>query len=364
MEKAYVNARFLSQRKSGVQNYALNLSLTLKEMGAPVIFVTCREVIQHEEAAKLDALVIGRMKSHVWEQFELVQYLKKQGNPLLINFCNTAPLNYSNQFNTIHDLAFEKPEPWFSPRFRYFYRWLIPQVARNCRQLFTVSDFSAGEISVQYGIAKDRILIMPNTVSAEMEGFLKEPPFGSDEKYFLTVGSLDPRKNISSVIAAFISLNLTDVRLKIAGRRNRIFSSEGNASLYSDHPMVDWVEDANNRQLVELYRNAIASVNLSFYEGFGLTNLEAMACGCPVIASDISVFREVCGPAAIYVNPSDEREAAAAMQSLMVEKDKRQTMKLAGAERASVFTTAWAIEPLAALLRQKDQAENKPDSAG
>lgn len=345
MKKIYINARFLTQPASGVQQYAANLSLMMQELNPDIQFVTCKEVKQEALAKKLGAIPVGHLQGHTWEQFELPVWLKKNGSPLLINLCNTAPVTYKNQLNTIHDLAFEKNEPWFTTRFKYYYKWLIPKVVKNCHKLITVSQFSKKEISTCYDLNENNITVVPNSISAELENLIKMPKLPESESYFLAVGSLDPRKNLHGVIQAFLSLKLPDVKLKIAGRRNEVFR-DIQGGFEPDHPQIDWIEDAETADLVHLYRNAIALLNFSFYEGFGLNNLEAMACGCPLIISDLEVFHEVCGAVALYVNPKEKNEAAGAMLTVMQDHENVQQRRIQGTERAALFSRQQAAETL------------------
>jgi glycosyltransferase involved in cell wall biosynthesis len=362
LDQVCVNARFLTQAKSGVQNYALNLCLALKKKYPGITFLTCKGVLHQKEAERLDAIVTGTFAGHLWEQIDLPLWLRKNGSPLLINFCNTAPINYHNQFNTIHDLAFEQTAKWFSKRFTYFYRWLMPQVAVNCKKLFTVSDFSAAEIAERYAIRKDRIVIMPNSISDEMLHLISEMEGTvADEKYFLTVGSLDPRKNTTGVYDAFISLKLPDIKLKIVGRTNPVFRKV--SGIPDQNPMVEWIDSADNKQLVNLYSHAVAAVSLSLYEGFGLPNLEAMACGCPVIASGIPAFREVCADAAWFADPGNVKEAAILMLKALEDKASVKSLVEKGLKRSALFTVEKSLQVLEAELQREGinlmQMQNK-----
>ncbi len=347
MDKVYVNARFLTQPLSGVQQFAVNICLTLKQIHPGIRFLTCREIMHTGLAEKLEAKAVGMLKGHTWEQFELPVWLRKNGSPLLINLCNTAPIGYKNQLNVIHDVAYEKEERWFTNRFKFYYRWLMPQVARNCKKLLTVSKFSRQEISAYYGIPENNIGIIPNSVSEEMELLLQS---GSDAKanelFFLAVGSIDPRKNLDAVISSFVALKLPDIKLKIIGRKNPLFSEHQEASLQLNHPRIEWIEDADNKQLVQLYCRAIALVNLSGYEGFGLTNLEAMACGCPVVISDIPVFHEVCGDAGWYVNHTSQQDVMTTLLRLLQDKKAAESRKDEGIRRSKLFSRHLSVKQL------------------
>ncbi len=346
----YVNARFLTQPFSGVQHYARTLSLALREKMPDLVFLTCREISHPDLAGKLNAVPIGRFKGPAWEQTELPAWLKKAGSPLLVNLCNTAPFAYLNQINTIHDLAFEQDEPWFSRRFTWYYRWLMPRVARNCRKLITVSRFSAGELNRIYGIPETSISVIPNSLSGEFTGLIQsDRSVVPETPYFLAAGNLDPRKNLKTVCSAFIRLNRTGIKLLIAGRKSTNFRDHGLLPEFLQHPRIEWLNGVSDERLVSLYKNARALINLSLYEGFGLNNLEAMACGCPLMLSDIPVFREVCAAAADYVPADDPAAAAGAMAALLDDAAHAGFLRKQGTERARAFDT----EDTSALLAQE-----------
>lgn len=303
---------------SGVQHYALNISRQIKELNPEIKFITCSKVLHEKEANQLNAIRVGKFTGPLWEQLELPFLLKKMGNPLLVNLANTAPICYKNQLNTIHDLAFEKKEPWFSIPFSWYYRWLMPKVAKNCLKLFTVSGFSSNELIDYYGISKNNIKIIPNSISAEMEKNITLAGVKINEKPFLlVVGSQDPRKNVSTVIQAFNELAMPNLQLVIIGRKNIIFKNKELINNTLNNLNIIWKDKVDNLTLVSYYKQAVALINMSFYEGFGLNNLEAMACGCPLVVSSIPVFKEVCQDAAIYIDQNDYKALAAAIQGLI-----------------------------------------------
>ena len=168
--KISVNARFLTQPITGVQRFAIEISLRLKkELGEKIMFVSPKEIIQNEIAKELQVNTIGYTTCHLWEQIELPLYLKKKGSPLLLNFCNTAPLLYKNKISTIHDIAFEVYPETYSKAFLYVYRFLIPKICKNSKKIITVSDFSKQEIIKYYKTKTDKIQVIYNAVN---DGFI------------------------------------------------------------------------------------------------------------------------------------------------------------------------------------------------
>lgn len=164
--KLVVNARFLTQNMTGVQRYAVEICLELKRMmGDDIEFVAPNNIEQKEYAQKLSVKMIGNRKGHFWEQMDLPCYLKRNGNPLLLCLCNTAPLFYKNKIVTVHDVAFEAYPQTFSKAFLYTYRFLIPRIMRTALKVITVSQFSKDEINKYYGIEKQKIEVVFSAVA-------------------------------------------------------------------------------------------------------------------------------------------------------------------------------------------------------
>ncbi|SDF86833.1 glycosyltransferase family 4 protein [Mucilaginibacter sp. P25] len=302
--KIIINARFLTQKLTGVQRFAIEIAKQLKLMMPGIIFVAPSNIIHHDLAQQLGVIIIGKNKGVIWEQLDLPLYLKKNSSPLLINMCNVAPLFYNNQVITIHDIAFLVNPQWFSKNFVRFYKFLVPKISRKAKRIFTVSDFSKTEIVKYLHVEAAKIKVIYNGISE-----LPSPtPVKSDYgKYILAVGSIDKRKNIQNLVQAFGSIKHRGIRLIIVGDSNSIFNNEDNAHL-DVHPDIIFTGRVNDHELAGLYNKASLFVYPSLYEGFGIPPLEAMAQDCPTLVSDIDSLREVCGDASVYVNPLNVAE--------------------------------------------------------
>src|SRR5690348_16046794 len=119
--KIFVNARFLTQPLSGVQRYGIECSRQIKKLLPDVTFIAPHNVLHKDIAKELNVKVVGVNKGHLWEQVDLPFYLAKQKHPPLLNLANTGPLLYSNNFITIHDLAFYHRPEWNSKAFSTWY---------------------------------------------------------------------------------------------------------------------------------------------------------------------------------------------------------------------------------------------------
>lgn len=301
--KLLINARYLTQNISGVQRFGMELSLQLKKNFPDISFLCPRDIKHISVAEELEAETFGNFSGHIWEQFELPLYIrKKYPDSLLINFCNTAPLFVSKQFVTIHDVSYFVNPNWFSLTFRLWYRWLIPKIARNAVGIFTVSNFSKSEILHYITINPDKITVVNNSVS----GIFKHLSIQvSKQNYILSVSSIDPRKNLKTLIEAFdiVANKYPGLQLILVGASHKAFSK--------DERLLTMVNSSNKKltgyitdeELSELYRNARCFLYLSLYEGFGIPPLEAMSSGCPVLLSDIECHREIFKDSVAYCDP-------------------------------------------------------------
>lgn len=299
-----VNARFLTRRVTGLERYAAEMAKALKKLRPDLRFVAPRNVIDKNLAYSLGVEYYGFLRDHLWEQIDLPRYLRKFGNPLLINLANTAPIDYKRNLVVIHDVAFLRNPRWFSRRAARFFKFLVTRVARDALTVVTDSEFSRQEIVKLLRIPKERIHIVYPSVP---EVFLSSGKTHREDRYgeyILTVSSLEPRKNLRNLLIALEKVDLGKTKVVIVGLENRkVF---GNRKLQVPRNLegkVVFTGYTSDEDLVGLYQNAKFLIYPSIYEGFGFPPLEALACGCPVVASDIAPIREVCGDAVTYCNP-------------------------------------------------------------
>jgi glycosyltransferase involved in cell wall biosynthesis len=278
-----VNGRFLTQPLTGVQTYAIRFSSYLYENWEDVQWI-----VQHTDHIHITLPLIqtGRLKGHAWEQISLPIHLKKIGSPLLINFGNTAPANYSNQLVTIHDLGFIKHPEGYSTWFTIYYRALIPVLIRKNKKIITVSETIANEIQQFYGIKDHQIEVIYNTAEINTSRLPKE-------NFILSVGSIQPRKNYRKMYEIFLHCD-EKYRWVIVGSSHSIFRHDDELlQLLNTHPRIELIENISDEKLNQYYAQALLLMTASKYEGCNLPVLEAIQHGLPVFISDIPVHREL-----------------------------------------------------------------------
>ena len=169
--------------------------------------------------------------------------------------------------------------------------------------------------------------------------------------YFLAVGSLARHKNLRLLVDAFLAAGLDGVDLVIAGGSNpRIFSEGGLPTA----PTIRYAGRVTDEELKALYAGAIAFACPSLSEGFGLPPVEAMACGCPVIATTGGSVPEVCGDAAVYADPRDPAAWREAIRRVTLDAGLRADMRRHGLERATIFTWRKAAVRMLGILARHD----------
>ncbi len=341
--QVFINGRFLSQRVTGVQRYAHETLLAMDTLLAQRQPDSARRFTLLAPPGTvaptlraIDFKTVGPFAGHAWEQ--LVLPLAARGGWLL-SFGPTGPLVKRGQLVTIHDAAVHAVPEAFSRKFRVLYKLLLPALVRRTELVMTVSDFSRSEIVRHFGGQNERLRVSG-------EGWQHVGRFGSDVSilernalrsrgYVLAVSSITPHKNFKLIAQAVAKLGVADFDIAVAGAVDaRIFGALGPNALGSVK-LLGYVNDA---ELRALYEHAAAFVYPSFYEGFGIPPLEAMALGCPVLASRAASIPEVCGDAAWYFSPHDADELSSLMQRLVADPSARSLLIEKGRERLAQYS--------------------------
>jgi glycosyltransferase involved in cell wall biosynthesis len=259
-----------------------------------------------------------------WEQTTLRQAVGRERLDRFFAPAYTAPLGLTIPLAlTIHDVSFLAHPEWFRPRERLRRRWLTKQSARSAAVVLTDSIFSRDEIVKHTGLDVARVRIIPPGVSARHAG-PGAPPAGR-ERLVLFVGTLLNRRRVPQLVDAFAvaAADLPDARLVIVGA-DRTWPAQDLGALTARLGVgskVDVRSYVGDAELASLYARASVFVFLSEYEGFGLTPLEALAAGVPIVVLDTPIAREVYGPAATYVGPATSvTDTAWIIRSLLIDK--------------------------------------------
>jgi glycosyltransferase involved in cell wall biosynthesis len=357
-----VNGRFLADRMTGVQRYAFELTralvAALAQIGRGLVVLAPGGALD-PRASQLPVVPgRSRLRGYAWEQLELPRMIRRVGGALLWSPANVGPLLVRQQVLTIHDAAvFAHPE-WFDRRFALANRLFLPRLARRVRHVVTDSWFSARELTRHGVVPPDRITVIPAGAShlgPVDDAVSGDPPrTGPSGRYVLSVCSLEPRKNLARLLAAWAvareRAELADVTLVIVGAAEWLFRDARFPGAAT--PGIRLTGYVSDEELARYYRHAQAVVYVPLYEGFGLPPLEAMASHVPVLVSDIPPLREVCGAAALYRSPWSVPEIADGLREIVVNASLRSRLRELGDARRAELTWDRAAEQLAALIER------------
>jgi glycosyltransferase involved in cell wall biosynthesis len=351
MTQLLVNLAFIPTKPTGHAIYAKSLLPALQALD-PILLThnafpnfTC-----HPIPANLnpDFGTRGHLNRLLWTQFRLPQLYRQLQGSLLFSPIPEAPLWAGcRTVVTLHDLI-----PLRFPRrslLTPYFRHYIPQVLRQAQQVLCDSIATANDAINYYHIPAAKLTIVPLAYDVEHFKFLDLPT----QNYFLYVGRHDAYKNLERSLLAFSQLS-RDYEFWIAGPpdpryTNRLQIQAAELGITDRVKFLSYVPYAD---LPRLINQAIGLVFVSLWEGFGLPVLEGMACGTPVITSNLSSMPEVAGAATLLVNPYDVREIAAAMQAIVNEPQLRAQLRQAGRDRATQFRWETTSRRAADILRQ------------
>ncbi len=347
--KIVVNTRFLTQSITGVQRFSIEISRELKKIyGSHIKFVSPYNISHPALAEELEVEIIGKNKGVIWEQFDLPKYLKRHNNPLLLNLANTAPILYSNQIVTLHDIAYERFPQTFDWKFKALYRFMIPKILKNSKHILTVSQFSKKEITGFYNIDENNISVVYNSINSQFRSISKN----NKEKYILAVSSINYRKNFVRLIKAFNKLENQKTKLYLVGGIDKYFTDIEISQDIESNPDIEFKGRIDDIELIQLYSNALFFIYPSLYEGFGIPPIEAQACGCPVIVSNVASLSEVCGDSVLYCNPYDIDDIKAKMELLLNSENLRQELISKGFENIKRFGWQKSAKQIGEILEK------------
>lgn len=359
-----VNAGIIGERPTGLGVFALNIVEALNALGERLLVYTSLpgalrrrevEVRWLPAAARPERGARGHLVRLLWTQTDLRVRLMRERPALLLNlmpdgvFFPPVP-----QIATIHDLI---PLQYTHdhPRQQHYFRYYVAAIVRHSRAVITISEASRRDIIRMYGVTDERVHVVPcgyDPVRFNPDG----PPLAQAgiEPYALYVGNVMPSKNLLRLVDAFATATrLQRGRLIIRGRGKRQHTEALRARIIERgiENRVDWQPYVSAEELPGLYRGARMLLLPSLSEGFGLTALEAMACGTPVVASTTSSLPEVVGEAGLLVDPHDSAALADTIGRLFSDDRLAKELRERGLERAPRFTWARAGRAAQEVIR-------------
>lgn len=348
-----IDAHMIGDNSGGNETYYKNLLIHLDKLNVHrEIKVYLYEDMKSDVSFKNIHLSWIKSKSPIVRNFIEIPYIQMKDNISIMHMQYFMPLfNPCPLIVSIHDICFEHFRNIF-PRGKYIIqKVLIPFSARNATKILTLSEYSKKDISTRYDVPEDKIIVTYCGVSdrftiptdpSETRRYVQKK-FNTGERYLLTVGNLQPRKNISRLINVFKNLLKStggySGKLVIVGKsewRSELLVEAVKETQLDEH--VVFTGYVMEDDLVKLYNAAELFVYPSIFEGFGLPPLEAMACGTPTLVSNSSSLPEVVGDAGLLFDPFNEKDIYDALVSCLRSPDLKKNLSSMGIAQAKKFS--------------------------
>ena len=335
-----IDARELAGKPTGVGRYLSQiLSAWTRLPGAAAHeFILCSP--EEGSDAGWAPLTVSRVSASghgtMWEQLVLPGLIKKARADVLFAPAYTAPLNSPVPVVlTVHDVSFVAHPEWFSWREGIRRRVITKASARRAARVLTQSDFTKREAVRYLGLDQSRVDVIYLGTTTLRTHAEREP-------LVLYVGSIFNRRHVPELIEGFshLAARHATARLEIVGD-NRTMPEIDVDALIARSGAADRIrarQYVSDAELSSLYARASAFAFLSEYEGFGLTPLEAMAGGIPVVVLDTEIAREIYGPGAAYVAQPEPGMIAAALERVLTDAAEQQRLVEAGTARVERYS--------------------------
>jgi len=299
-------------------------------------------------------IIIGPQARHpflyyAWFEFSVKNTLNSLKPDLFLSPDGFLSLGAKcKQLPVIHDINFLHNPQDVKPLTRRYYNYFFPRFAKKATRIATVSEYSKKDIADNYKINPDKIDVVYNGINSDFKSVNEEikkqtkSKFSKGCDYFLFVGSLHPRKNISRLIEAFGAFKKesnSEIKLLLAGPQywgmSEIYKSIDALACKED---IIFTNRLSNEDLANVVASALALTFVPYFEGFGIPLVEAMQSEIPIITSNVTSLPEIAGDAAIFVNPYEVSEIKNAMLKLYADKALRTELIEKGKTRKDLFS--------------------------
>ena len=310
MGKIAINGRFVVRRFGGQERYSYQVIQGLDDLAEKGQFELIVPNYAKDEKIpaykNIEVKKVGNIKGHFWEQTDYFFYLIKN-KKIGFNPCITCPI-FKPDITTLHDIGqlinAQSYKNLYGKLSRQWHKWMFYAAAKHSKLIFTVSEFSKREIEKYLHVDSERIVVTGNGWQHfekifEDETFFDRHPELQPGKYFLSASSLTPQKNFKWVKKAAAN-NVNEV-FAIAGERVNLTQNDGE----KDPENLHYLGFVTDGEMKTLMRNCKAFIHPAKYEGFGITPMEAMSVGAPIILSNATCLPEVYGNTVHYIDPDN-----------------------------------------------------------
>ena len=298
-----------------------------------------------------------------WEQLRLPGAIRRLGIDVLHSTHHTLPLRRvdARRVVTVHDVTFIRIPERYPPLRRFYFQAITRLSARVADAVITPSNTVRDDVARYLRVDPARIVTVYEAPAGRfrpIDAVARDAVlarYGLQPGYLLSVGSLEPGKNRPRIVKALRGLRERGVDASLVVVGQPAWKHEAEREFIASSGMADRVRYLGyvpDDDVVALYAGALAAVLPSLYEGFGLPVLGAMACGVPVLTSNVSATAEVAGDAALLVDPHSAAAIAGAVERLVGDDGLRSQLREAGLRRAAEFSWGRAADETRAVYRQ------------
>jgi len=297
--------------------------------------------------------IIPETNTMWWDQVSVVNAIKEDHLDVFFTPYDKIPLRAPCPVvMTIHDLLYQYVSDLSGPKkwlYNTLYRMQRGYMARSAAKVLTVSEYSRKDISKYYGLDRHEIAVTYNAVSKRFRPDIQKTEietikhkYGISDPYVLNLNNFKPHKNASGLVTAFAKVDekkRNDITLVIAGKHNTFTKAlEEQIDQLQLKNAIHLPGVIDDEDLPAIYAGAFCFIISSYYEGFGIPPLEAMASATPVISSNATSLPEVVGDAGILVSPHDTDAMAIALETMFHDTALSEELAQKGLERAKLFT--------------------------
>lgn len=294
----------------------------------------------------------ANLEENFWDQVHVPNILDNKNIELYHvpqNGVGLSPKINCKKVITLHDIIPLKMPQTVSDKYLKIFNEELPSIINSCDGIITVSNFSKNDISKEFNFPKDKIFVTPLAAENIYRPLNKETckniiksKYKINDDFILYVGGFSPRKNILGLIEAFSLIPYSkrkNTKLVITGKKGISYDKykkrTSELKIMNDVIFTGFI---SLDHMPIFYNASKLLVYPSFYEGFGLPPLEAMACGTPVIASNVTSLPEVCGTSAILIDPYNIDELSLNIEKILTDKSLYNNMSNRGIKRSLTFS--------------------------
>jgi glycosyltransferase involved in cell wall biosynthesis len=351
---------------SGIGTYIVNLVPKVIDALPDVKFyllVQEGEVKQYEwmHQPKVTLIEIKSRLLSPGEQIELPQKIPQETSLYWATQFNIPVLYKGKLLVTVHDIIhIAKPKLVGGLHHQLYVKFMLSAIRLKNIKILTVSRFTEDELVRLVGIKRDNTQTTYAGVGDRwFQVTKKQNPY--PKPYLLFVGNVKPNKNLKGLLGAFkLIMEKIPHDLIIVGRKEGMITMDKTVMAEADtfFGRVQFTGYIDNEMLEQYFVHADALVFPSFYEGFGIPPLEAMACGCPIVVSNVASLPEVCQDAVLYCDPYSERDIANQILRIVTDKQLRSSLIEKGKIRATELTYARCVNETVKVIKECIGDEN------